>query len=598
MLKSHFALSCIAALAVAACGGGAATSTGSGGTTPAGSDPGGSSQGSSPSFYLPFVATSSNGGETGLFVVPSDNLAATPVFVTQTPSSAQSMAVLALSKELAPNNSNVVTSSSPYALLYTATGSDGNAHVYALNLSDVAVAPAATQVSSLSLSSVADICSILGSAQTEVSDPTTLFVVLHTNAGGQSNCGSGGDVYQVIHYADSATTAPTVVDITTSMPALGASAPPYGLVPLYQTSGALGGMVLLNSTTGDLDFYSDDTFTNPTVLAAGVTSWSDIVDDSAVDNTGGVGATTAFLSVTTSNGTSLWRVTSSGTASTIYSASGSLQGVADQSNVYFTDTVLLSGQKIYQEAISGGTPAELYGTTVSGLTIPPQYRLVGSNGTVLVLTTSTLSTSGNAAMLVATLPVGTPATPTNIAGPFSGIMTAALCPATFGDVTSDDLLLNVTLGASNGSTATTTYSTEVLTPAGAVKQAILTDSTFALLPGCGNGFGSVLQISGITDTGGGYGGGTVSALNLSSFSTTPLSTTSGNGSYTIPSGDTLSVAFLSDTIGLGAVFPQAGRVAGGIGVDLSKDLIVPVSVPYSDVTFLPPGSIEDIAQSL
>jgi len=114
--------------------------------------------------------------------------------------------VAGLSKQLTMSSSNVVTSSAPYALLYYAAGGDGNAHVYGLKLADTSVAPSATQVSSLSLNSVSDICGSIGFGQTNVYDPKTLFVVLHTNVGGASSCGKGGDVYQMVHYTDSSTT--------------------------------------------------------------------------------------------------------------------------------------------------------------------------------------------------------------------------------------------------------------------------------------------------------------------------------------------------------------------------------------------------------
>ena len=70
--------------------------------------------------------------------------------------------------------------------------------------------------------------------------------------------------------------------------------------PLYGADGALGGAVMLDSATGNLDFYAGDTFTMPTVLTTGVTSWLDMVDDAAVNGTGSVGASTAFLNVKTS----------------------------------------------------------------------------------------------------------------------------------------------------------------------------------------------------------------------------------------------------------------------------------------------------------
>jgi hypothetical protein len=508
--------------------------------------------------------------------------------VTKTAAGTQAVDVVGFSKTATLNSSNVVTSTSPYALLYLAVGSDGNAHLYAVNLSDVSVAPSATQVSSLSLSSLSDVCSIVGSAQTNLYDPTTLFVVLRTNAAGSSSCGNGGDVYQVAHYSDSSTTDPTVVDINTPTAALGGM-----FTALYQTSGVLGGLVLLDAT-GDLDFYTSDAFTIPTVLTSGVTSALDLVDDSSVNSTGYLGASTAFLSVTTSSGSSVWRVPSSGEASSIFSASGILgvTGVADTQNVYFTDTVALSGtERIYQEAISGGTPMELYSAPVAPGSI---YFLVGSNGTSLVLTSTTVSitgtvpTIGSTSTSVLTLPVGNAATPTVIAGPFSGQVSAAMCPATFGNVASDDLLLNVTETATTGSTTTYSYSSEVLAPSGGVTQATLADSAFLGLPACTGNFGTVLQARDITDTNGGYGGGTVNAFDLSTSSVTALSTTSGSGGYTISAGDVAEGSFLSDDIGSGMVGPysQPSGTSSGLAFDIAKTLIVPVTVPDSNVSVL------------
>lgn len=559
MRNLWFAAACMAVLVLVGCGGGGSSpEPGPGGSSSGTSSSGGSSSGSSSSgssssggsgLYLPFIATSTSGGETGVFVIPSNNLSATPVFVTRTPATSQAVSVVALLKQLSSG-----TSSSPYALAYIAVGSDGNTHVYSLNLSPTSVAPSATQLSTLSLSSMADICGIVGSAQTKIADPTTWFVVVHT-------CGAGGDVYQVIHYNDSPTTNPTVVNL---------AAPPNSLTALYQSDGALGGVVLLNSATGDLDFYSDDTFTSPKVLTTGVSASLDIADDSTADNTGSIGATTAFLSVTTSSGTSVWRVPASGAASNVLAASGSLTpGVADDNNVYFSDNDPASGgQVIYQEAIAGGTPTALYRSTIGGPALSTPYMLVGSNGTSLVLTAIGGTPPNDISTSVLTLPVGTPATPTTLAGPFSGTAAVSMCPSATGDVTSDDILLNVAEGS------------EALTPGGVVKQSMLANSAFVAC----SGLGSVLQVRGITDTSGGYGGGTVSAINLASFSATTLSTTTGSGTYTVPSGDKLSVLFLSAAIGLGSVAPQPNSTTSdGIAVDLSKSLIVTVSVPNSTV---------------
>ena len=592
MFMSRFALVSTTALLLAACGGAASGgsdpgSTNSGGPTPVGTSPGGSG------FYLPFVATTSSSGESDLFVIPSNDLSSTPILVTRTAANAQTgLDIVDYTKKPTVNGSNVVTSSSPYALVYVTVGSDNNAHVYALNLSDATVAPGATQVSNLSLSSMTDICEPIGSAQTNLYDPTTLFLVLHTNAGGASSCGNGGDVYQVVHYTDSSATAPAVVNITKTT-----------LLPLYRTGGSLGGLVLLDSASGNLDFFAGESFTSPAVLASGVTSSSGLFDDRTVNNTGSLGAGTAFLLLTTSSGKSVWRVDSSGAAADVYTPVGMLSAVVDTHNVYFSDTVVGGTQKIYQEALSGGTPLELYSTPVSaGLPQPPPYSLIGSNGTLLVLTSTTLGAISSPTLMqtsVLTLTVGVPGAPASIAGPFSGTVNAWMCPSSFGDVASDDLLLNVDSNPAMVSTMPTTYSSEVLTPSGVVKQPARANSAFliagvpdiASLPDiagisdtCALNPGSVLQVRDITDTSGGYGGGTVNALNLNSLSATALSTTSGSGTYTVPAGEKVQAAiFLSDVIGSGAVGAFPGGVSSGLAFDLSKSLIVPVTVPDSNV---------------
>jgi hypothetical protein len=606
MSTFRLALAFTTVFTLAACGTGA-TNGGSnpnsgdnGGGNNGGNNGGGNGNGNSGSsaFYLPYQATSSGNGETGLLVIPSDNLSASPIFVTRTPASSQTVSTVGNSSQPNLNSAtNVVTSVSPYALLYIAVGSDGHQHLYRLKLADTTVAPTAVQVSSLSLPTTTALCpgpAAVSSTQTNIYDPTSLFVLLHTNSAGSSSCGKGGDVYQVVHYADSSTTAPTVISITPHALSM--------LLPLYRSGGALGGMVLLDST-GNLDFYGDDTFTNPTVLTSGVTQYFDLVDDKGVDNTGGTGASTAFLSVVTANGTAIWRVPATGTASNIYTPAGilGLTAVADNNNVYFTDTtnptpLSMNGTRtIYQEAISGGSPVAIYSATVTGLAPAAEDRLLASNGTTLMLASGG-GGIGTQTTSIFSLPIGSGGTLTTIAGPFSGQVAVSVCPASFGDVTSDEILLNV-LDTSAGSTSTSGYSSEVLTPNGQVKQT-LDNSAFLIMPApipCGLESGTVLQVRGITDTNGsGYGGGTVSSFNLTSFTATPLTTTSGNGNYVVPKADQLLTAFLSDSVGFGIVGPTAtppspggalpGTPSSGVGFDVVKGLIVNVSVPNSNVS--------------
>lgn len=565
--------------------------------------PGGGSAG----FYVPYEATSSGTGETGLFVIPSDNLSAPPIFVTRTAAAdgQSGITVLASSKKQALNSANIVTSVSPYALIYLANGSDGNAHVYAVTLADTSVAPKATQVSSLSLGSASDVCNVVGQAQTNVYDPTTLFVLLRTNAGGAASCGTG-DVYQVVHYSDAPTAAPALVTLNVAdscLPIDGPlqTSPLAAFKALYQPGGALGGIVLLDSTGGTLTFYTDSTFTKSTALVSGVTTWCGLVDDSGVNNTGFVGASVAFLSVNTSAGTSVWRVTGAGadSASNVYTASGALgpDGVADANNVYFTDMTPLGTTKVYREPIGGGAPLELYETTAAGLPLPQLYSLVGSNGTTLVLTAVNISPGSVSTGLpgdplstsLLALSVGAPGAPKTIAGPFSGVVAASMCPAVWADATSGLVVINMQ-DIAIGLTSTYSYSSEVLTPEGTIRQPVLENSYFvsgsvAPAPPCGLEFGSLLQVRGITDTDGGYGGGTVNTFDLSSLAVTVLTTTTGSGSYSIPGGDAFVGDFLADNTGGGMV--GSSPTSLGVALDLSRGLIVTVSVPNSSVTNAP-----------
>jgi len=92
MFTLRFALVCATALTSAACGGGAVSGSDSGGRAgvpvaalAAVGGGGGGGGGGTSGFYLPFVATSTSGGDTGVFVIPSDALSSTPIFVTGPP---------------------------------------------------------------------------------------------------------------------------------------------------------------------------------------------------------------------------------------------------------------------------------------------------------------------------------------------------------------------------------------------------------------------------------------------------------------------------------------------------------------------------------
>jgi len=95
-----------------------------------------------------------------------------------------------------------------------------------------------------------------------------------------------------------------------------------------------------------------------------------------------------------------------------------------------------------------------------------------------------------------------------------------------------------------------------------------------------------LEIDGITDTNGGYGGGTVNAVSLSSLMPTPF-TTAGGTDYTVPTGYVMSLdGFYGTGIGAGFLFSVADPTAPYIGaaVDVTRSVILPISLANSSVT--------------
>ena len=119
------------------------------------------------------------------------------------------------------------------------------------------------------------ICPIGFSSETDVTQPTTLFAVIEV--GTATQCASGGGTFEVVHYLDSATTAPVVVSINTT-----------DINSVYQ-NGKLTGLLLFDSTTRSFDVYADDTFTSPTQKItglSGVNYVAGVLDEATLSTTG------------------------------------------------------------------------------------------------------------------------------------------------------------------------------------------------------------------------------------------------------------------------------------------------------------------------
>jgi hypothetical protein len=510
-----------------------------------------------------------------VFVIPSSSLAATPTFVT----TSTATLFLGYGQQITLNGSNDVTAYSPATYMYAAIDTSNNIHVYGLNLTSTTT-PTPTQIGSLSLpltagAAVNTVICDSREASTNFFDASTVFVVLHI--AGSSGCNTTGDVWEVVHYTDSSSTAPTVVAIKSTF-----------FTPLYDSTGALTGLELFDATSGNLYLYASDSFTSPTTLVAGVTAASTILNAESV-NGGAFTGNELFLSVTTAAGNYLYRLVHGATTATReYTATGTLTGVGvgDGVNVYFNDTVTAatSTTTLWAEPLAGGTPTELY--TVS-YPAGVSYDLLGANTSVLVFYSSTISGSSISSTLL-TVPVSTlSATATSIGGPYTGLISSSnsfLQPVTGGDPSTDLVFVNVLDATSGGGGTTISYSSEVLTPTGTVKKALTSNSAF-LFNAASILSGSAVQIAGITDTNGGYGGGTFNAVNLGTLASTALTTT-GGAAYTVPAGFISGFGQLADTIGAGVFAPTGGSTGASMGgaYDLSKDLIVPISLANTNVT--------------
>jgi hypothetical protein len=139
-MRSFWAILLAASMAVSACGG-SSTGTSGGGSS--------SSGGTNAGPWIPYTAapvSGNTGGQSGVFVIPANALAAAPTFVnqgTQTLSLAYAQAITL--------NGSIGSANLPASYLFAVTDSANNIHIYALDLTSAST-PTARQVRSLSLS--------------------------------------------------------------------------------------------------------------------------------------------------------------------------------------------------------------------------------------------------------------------------------------------------------------------------------------------------------------------------------------------------------------------------------------------------------------
>jgi hypothetical protein len=532
-------------------------------------------------FWMPFSATpAAKGGSSGLYVIPSSAVglapAPKPTQITAAEPTLLGVAFTLVGTLTAP------VSVTPALMIYAAKGADGNQHLYGLNLASTTL-PKPVQITSLSVPATKAICAA-GQFQSNLTVPTTLSVVIHVAT--PSNCaGDPTGTYYVAAYTASNTTAPTVVNIPGGTSTRSAIENDGAFIPLNTSTGPLGGILYWDSVApGDENFYhpTKPLFTSPTVLLTGVKGTPlacvSPAPGEALSHLGG----DYLAAVNTASGYKSYAFTPAGAADEFFAGQAN-NCLTDATHLYFIGTA--SGKttaNMYEEALSSlSAPLTLLPGVTSSATV--QYSLIGSNTQVVVFdksTTAGLSTSTT----VETVPVGKASTSAKTIASYTGTVEAFLA-APSGEGAIDDLLfVSVSNETLSGTTLSVHYSSQVLSPSGASflkPPANTVIQSFGVLTN--ELVGSVLEITGITDTNGGYGGATLEKLPVGSTGTTAITLT-GGASYKVPANYVLSVAgFYGTPIAEGVLISLKGGLYMGVALNASKDVIVPISMTATNV---------------
>jgi hypothetical protein len=539
-------------------------------------------------FWIPYSATAANnGGQSGLFVIASNTVASspapTPTFVTTSVPTILGAAYRGFVSGTTPPSS--VT---PDLIMYAAAGTDGNIHVYGLDLTDASTPPVPVQITNLSVPSSEHICSF-GQVESDEATPSSLAVVMYVTpgtAGAQPGtvgyCGTNPGTYELAHYTDGPTVTPLTLNIPGASTLLSALINDVGFTPLYQASGQLGGIVLWDASSGNYLFYSDATFTSSTTLLSDVGLGVPCVDVSAISNGNIDGGSRLLLSVTTTSGTTAYQITASGGTPQPFFAGTAGSCATDANNLYFIGTPSGSSTSaIYQEPLAATPPAQML-LTLPALTDTEGSSIIGSNDSELLYQNYSESASGITSSVFG-IPEGKSSTSaTAIGGPYSGTLETTFLASPTGN-TANDLLF---LTAMDETGSAVSYSSQVLTAGGTLAETFPSNTVLGSFgPLSPQLDGNLLEIDGITDTDGGYGGGTVNSLSLEFLEPTPL-TLSGGGAYTVPAGYVLSLSgFYGTGIGTGFLFSTATSTAPYIGaaVDASQHVILPINLANSSV---------------
>jgi hypothetical protein len=556
----------------------------------------------SPDFWIPYAAapvSGTKGGKTGLFVIASNavggSTAPAPAWITES-----APTVLGAAFAGFVSGSTPPASATPATMIYAATGSDGNQHLYGLDLANAsgsATAPKPVQITSLSVPSSQTLCTG-GQLQTTLTTPTTLAVVVYVatpetgaKPGTDGYCtGVPNGKYYLVKYEESDTTAPTVIDIpggTSTYPALMNDG---NFDPLNVNNGNLGGLLYWDSATQDENLYLDTNFTDAETLLHDIAGppvacvEAPAVANGARNYLGGSSLATA----NTSDGFKSYQFVASGEIFEFYD--GLAAGcITDPDNLYFIGTR------------NGSSTSSLYKAPLTSITSPKTllasftstesegYSLIGANGSVVVFQKYSVSSAGAISTTVQTVPVDvTSSKATSIGGPYSGaLMTGFLAPAGGGSITGLDwLLLTNRNETTSSSTVKVTYTSEALDPNGS--GSVMTPPADTVFESFGvfstELGGNVLEITGITDTDGGFGGASLDLVAVGAATAPVKLTLSGGSAYKVPAGYEIGVnGFFGTNIAAGGLFSLKGAPAMAVALDVSKHILVPFSFTNTNV---------------
>jgi len=542
-------------------------------------------------FWMPFSATpAAKGGSSGLYVISSSAVGSAPApkpsQITAAEPTLLGAAFTLVGTLTAP------VSATPALMIYSAKGADGNQHLYGLNLASSTL-PKPVQITSLSVPATKAICAA-GQVQSNLTNPNTLSVVIRvatpepgTQPGTVGYCAgtpAPNGTYYLAAYTASATSAPTVLNIPGGTTELSAIENDGAFIPLNLSSGPLGGILYWDSVTDAQTFYPTSMFTSPRVLLSGVKGTPlaciGAASGEALNYLGG----NYLASVNTAAGYRSYAFTPVGAADEFF-AGQSTNCVTDATHLYFIGTA------------SGKTTADIYEESLSTLSAPltllpgvtsssaVQYSLIGSNTQVVVFYKSASAGLTTSATLE-TVPVGKASTNAKTIASYAGVLVAGFLAASPSKLAVDDLLFVSTRDEIlEGATPVVSYSSQVLSPAGASFLKPPGNTVFQSFGVLSNELeGSVLEITGITDTDGGYGGATLERLPVGSTATSAITLT-GGVSYRVPANYVLRVAgFYGTSIAEGAlVSVKPGGLSQGVALNASKDVIVPISMAATNV---------------